>query len=266
MIRKPAQAGVFYPANKNELNNQLSQFIKEARKEEVKGIVVPHAGYIYSGKVSGAVYSRIKQYPVYIIIGPNHTGLGAPVSLMSEGEWEMPAGKVKINSQLSKKILEKIKFVEDDINAHIYEHSIEVQLPFLQYLREDFSFVPIVLGDYRLSTIEKLGEGLAEIVKNFGEETLIIASSDMSHYEPDEVAREKDKQAIDKILNLEPAGLLEIVKTKQISMCGVGPVATMLFAAKKLGAKEAELVSYQTSGQISGDYSAVVGYAGIIVK
>ncbi|RII00265.1 AmmeMemoRadiSam system protein B [candidate division NPL-UPA2 bacterium Unc8] len=266
MKREAAFAGQFYPASMESLEGQIRAFTEaEVAREEVAGAVVPHAGYIYSGKVAGAVYARITLPRLFVIIGPNHTGKGYPFSLMSDGIWKTPSGEVAIDAELAEKILANSKNLKADDKAHMYEHSIEVQLPFLQYYTKKFCFVPIILAHGDFATYYEIGCAIASAVKG-GEKVLIIASSDLSHYEPREVARRKDSRVIDAILSLDGERLLKTVKDLEVSMCGYGPVVTMLSAAKALGATEAELIQYATSDETSGDSSTVVGYTGIIVK
>jgi len=267
MVRKPAQAGRFYMKDPEALREQVGKYIRrDVEKEDVLGIVAPHAGYFYSGKVAGAVYSSINLPDTIIIIGPNHTGIGAEIAIMAEGAWEMPNGRVEIDSSLAKELLSKAgDLAREDEEAHLHEHSLEVQLPFIQYFKTDFAIIPICMRDYRVSTCKKLGRAIAKVVESKAP-CLIVASSDMTHYESQKDAERKDKLAIDKILKLDPEGLLKTVIEKDISMCGPGPTATMIFACKELGAKTSELVLYNTSAEASGDYSAVVGYAGVIVK
>jgi len=267
MNRKPSQAGRFYPGDAPTLRKEVEKYLnKTVKKQKVLGAVVPHAGYIYSGRTAGEVYSRIEIPKNVIIIGPNHTGLGHPVSIMTKGSWEMPGGIVEINEALADGILEESKVSVSDEDAHRFEHSIEVQIPFLQYFEKAFRFVPIVMSDYRIATCEVLGKALVKAISRVKGEAIILASSDMSHYEALKVAQQKDKIAIEKILQMDPEGLLEVVSIHGISMCGSGPVATMLFACKDLGAEKSEMVIYNTSADASGDTSAVVGYVGIIVK
>lgn len=267
MNREPVVAGQFYPGEATALREQIKDFIDEgAKKENVLGAVLPHAGYIYSGKVAGAVCSRLILPERLVILGPNHTGRGRPYSIIVEGSWRTPLGEVKIDSQLAKEILASSENLEADEKAHSQEHSIEVQIPFLQYLTENFRFVPIILSEGDLSTYREIGQAIAKVIKAKDEKTLIIASSDMTHYESQQSAERKDKQALEAILQLNEEELLKRVRDLRISMCGYAPVVTMLSAVKQLGAKQAELVQYMTSGDTSGDYSAVVGYAGVVVK
>jgi MEMO1 family protein len=267
MRRNPSVAGQFYPLKAASIERQIAEFIeKAAKKTSAVGIIAPHAGYVYSGPVAGSVYSKLELKSTYVIIGPNHTGRGKPYSIMSEGSWLMPQGEVEIDSDLAKTMLRSSEFLEEDFLAHAYEHSIEVQLPFLQYFKNDFRFVPIIISYSKGHIYQAIGKEIAKAIKNSKKDTLIIASSDMTHYEPHEDARSKDMKAIEAILNLDEEELIKRVESMDISMCGYAPVAVMLAAAKELGAKKAELVKYQTSGDTSGDYSSVVGYAGIIVK
>ena len=267
MMRKPVVAGQFYPASASQLRKMISTFIDErAEKEEVIGLVSPHAGYIYSGPVAGAVISRIKFKDTFIILGPNHSGMGKPLSIMTEGSWKTPLGEVEIDSELGKQILATSSHLQEDAIAHQYEHSIEVQIPFLQYFKPDIRIVPITLAYASAGAFKEIGMEIAQAVKALKREVVIIASSDMTHYEPQELAKEKDSRAIDAILNLNEDELLRRVAELDISMCGYAPTVSLITVAKELGARTAELVKYQTSGDTTGDYSSVVGYAGIIIK
>ena len=229
------------------------------------GCVVPHAGYMYSGHVAGAVFGRLPKRPTYIILGPNHTGRGAPLAIMSSGEWLTPLGRVPVDSALARLLRRSCHLLMEDAEAHEDEHSLEVQLPFLQRSVGEFKFVPIAIGVGGYSGLESLGHSIAQAVGPTVP-VMIIASSDMNHYEPDSLTRQKDRKAIDKILALDPPGLYEVLRHEDISMCGYGPTIAMLTAAKDLGAQRAELIKYATSADTSGDRDAVVGYAGIIVS
>jgi AmmeMemoRadiSam system protein B/AmmeMemoRadiSam system protein A len=267
MIRHPVVAGQFYPAQAPQLKEMIRGMVDEgAEKEDVIGLVSPHAGYIYSGPVAGAVISRVKFKDTFIIMGPNHTGMGKPLSIMTEGTWETPLGAVEIDSELAKQILTVSRHLEADHEAHQHEHSIEVQIPFLQYFKKDIRIVPISLAYSSGAVYKEIGREIAQVVKDLNREVVIVASSDMTHYEPQESARRKDSQAIEAILELNEDELLRRVDELNISMCGYAPTVALMTAAKELGATRAELVRYQTSGDTSGDYSAVVGYAGIIIK
>lgn len=267
MKRSPAVAGQFYYGTASKLTQQVEQYIdRNAKKEKVVGLVSPHAGLMYSGPVAGAVYSAIDFPETFVLIGPNHTGLGAQISIMESGEWEIPMGVFQIDEKISYKIAMTVPIVTNDMKAHMFEHSLEVQLPFIAYFSKKVKIVPIVMLSASVEECRVLGEGIAKAVKSAGYSVIVVASSDMSHYESDNVTKQKDKQAIDRILSLDPGGLYETVARERISMCGYLPATTMLFAAKALGAQSAKLVKYSTSAEVSGDYEHVVGYAGIVLR
>lgn len=270
-VRLPAVAGRFYPAKAETLSRDLDKYLgpgtaNAEKVEHALGCVVPHAGYMYSGHVAGAVYRKLPERPSYVILCPNHTGRGAPLAMMSSGSWLTPLGEVPIDSTLARAVHQDCHLVMDDARAHADEHSLEVQLPFLQHLVKEFSFLPIAIGVGGYASLETLGRGLAQALKGVQKPVLIIASSDMNHHEPDNITRIKDRKAIDKILALDPEGLYDVVRREDISMCGYGPTVAMLTASKELGAQRAELIKYATSADASGDRSYVVGYAGIIVS
>ena len=267
MIRKPAVAGRFYPAGKEALAGEVSKFLGTLRADiKAKGILVPHAGYMYSGHVAGAVYALIQVPARIIIMCPNHTGMGASLAIMSSDSWEIPLGKIEIDSDLAKRLMHQCHLLSEDVEAHRFEHSLEVQLPFLYAIRNDFKFVPITIGTGGYASLERLGKAIAATRKEVGEDILVIASSDMNHYESDAITRAKDRMAINKILELDPKGLYDVVKSESISMCGFGPAIAMLNSLDDLPSRKAELVKYATSGDVSGDRSEVVGYAGIVVR
>jgi len=266
MERQPVVAGQFYTSDPLRLRVQLEKFVQvEARQEKAVGAIVPHAGYVYSGAVAGAVYSRVEIPETVVILGPNHHGRGARAALAPPGEWLTPLGKVAINPQLSLLMREYSSLVEEDNTAHQYEHSLEVQIPFLQFLRPDVTIVPLCVGFNDYSSCRNLGLSLATAIRKYGQEVLIIASSDMSHYQPAEVARHEDNLAIQEVLKMNPEGMYSIVKGRGISMCGIIPATIMLVAAIEMGATKSELIRYATSGEVSGDFDQVVGYAGIMV-
>lgn len=268
-IRKPAVSGQFYPAQATRLKGDIEKLIdKEAHPTEAMGCILPHAGYIYSGRVAARTVSCLRVKDNVVLIGPNHTGFGAAFSIVTSGLWQTPLGETDINSDLAKSILGKSKYLTDDASAHIHEHSLEVELPFLQYYNPTVKIVPIIVSEGEIQTYKELGKSIALAVKESKLEnsTLIAASSDMTHYEPQKHAEKKDKEAISAILELNEDKLIDKVKRFNISMCGYAPVAIMLAAVKLLGAKSAKLINYQTSGDVTGDYSAVVGYAGFIIS
>lgn len=267
MRRRPAVSGQFYYGTSAKLNHQVSQYVAQNLfRENAIGILSPHAGLVYSGPVAGAVYSRIVLPETYFLIGPNHTGLGARLSLMAEGEWEIPTGVLQIDERLSRRVLSSVPLISSDTQAHLFEHSLEVQLPFIAYFSKEAKIVPLTVMSSTVDECKMIGEGIAKSILEMPYKIVIVASSDMSHYVSDEAARAMDRQAIEMMLSLDPEGLLKVVREKGISMCGYLPASIMLFAAKNLGAREARLVKYATSAEVSGDYDHVVGYAGIIVS
>jgi len=266
--RPAAVAGQFYPGSASALKKQIDSFIdKNTSQREVIACMLPHAGYMYSGMVAAETVSSLIVKEKVILLGPNHTGSGAAFSIMAEGSWETPLGAVKIDSDLAQKILQCSKYLEDDSLAHLSEHSLEVELPFLQYFKKDFEIVPIAFMSDDLAALKEIGKQIAVAVKKSGLEksVLLVASSDMTHYESQEQAQAKDSQAIEAILALDEDMLAERVRHLDISMCGYAPVIAMIAASKELGAKKAELIKYQTSGDVTGDIESVVGYAGVIV-
>lgn len=268
-LRKPQVAGQFYSATEQGLRKQIEALVdKKAGKSDVIACMLPHAGYMYSGFVAGQTVSCINIKKKIILLGPNHTGYGTPFSIMTEGAWQTPLGEINIDSKLAKQILSHSKYLKEDSLAHAYEHSLEVELPFLQYFKTDFEIVPIVVSSDEISVLKEIGKDIANAIKesNIKDSIMIVASSDMTHYEPQAQAAKKDKEAIQAILELSEDRLMEKVKSLNISMCGSAPVAVMLSAAKLLGVKLAKLIKYQTSGDVTGDYDSVVGYAGIIIN
>lgn len=270
MIRNPAVAGQFYSGSKESLIKEVGELIPASakKKEDAIGVISPHAGYPYSGLVAGTTLSSIKPKSIYVIMGPNHTGLGSPFSLSTSDTWITPLGSVTINKTLAEKILKNCPEISKDEFAHIQEHSIEVQLPILQILQENFTIVPMVISSGSIEQYRRIGQAIAKSIKELKleKDVTIIASSDMTHYESQNSAQEKDSRAIDAILKLDEEALLERIKEFDISMCGYAPAMIMMAAAKSLGAKKAKLIKYQTSADATGDNSSVVGYAGIVIE
>jgi len=267
IVRHPAVAGRFYPRDRETLLDNVQSYLSPgATALPALGCVAPHAGYIYSGPVAGAVYAQVDVPQRCIVLCPNHTGRGQPLAIMSTGAWETPLGPVPIDSDLADTLKQQLPLLTEDSDAHRSEHAIEVQLPFLQSRRPHFTFVPIALGTGQFEILEQLGEGVAEVVRAQDERILIVASSDMNHYESERITRVKDHKAIERMLVLDARGLFDVVMEEDISMCGFGPAVVMLTAAKRLGARSAELVKYATSGDVSGDREMVVGYAGVVVR
>jgi AmmeMemoRadiSam system protein B len=276
-VRTPAVAGRFYPGRAEELLREVREFTStgkvpiETGRIAAIGCIAPHAGYIYSGGVAGAVYSRVKIPERCVILCPNHTGKGRPLAIMANTTWQTPLGEVAADADMGARLLRRFPALQEDSAAHRAEHAIEVQLPFLQALRTELKIIPIAVGTSDFDVLRGLGEALADVIvdghkEEQKERTLIIASSDMNHYEPDATTRFKDHKAIERVLAMDARGLWEVVMNEDISMCGFGPTVVMLTAAKLLGATSATLVKYATSGDVSGDYEAVVGYAGMIVE
>jgi MEMO1 family protein len=266
-VRHAAVSGRFYPRDRDTLLKEVQSYLEtQAAASPALGCIAPHAGYMYSGAVAGAVYANINLPERIIVLCPNHTGKGSPLAIMSDGAWETPLGLAPIDSPLADALKNGFPLLTEDADAHRNEHAIEVELPFLQVRRPDFTFVPIALGTGQFDALEKLGEAVADTVRAQTDRILIAASSDMNHYENDAVTRVKDHKAIERILALDTPGLFETVMKEKISMCGFGPAIVMLTAAKRLGATSARLIEYATSGDVSGDRERVVGYAGIVVR
>lgn len=279
-MRIPIAAGKFYEGTDKGLNAQIEKCfmhkigvgklpeVNSAGERKVLGLVSPHAGYVYSGPVASHGFYQLARDGIpenVIILGPNHQGMGKTIAISTADSWQTPLGDIIINKELAEKIKSGYGFISFDEKAHSYEHSLEVQVPFLQYLYSDkFKIVPICMMDQSLEKAVGLGKAIAKAIT--GENVVIIASTDFTHYEPKEMADRKDKLALDYILKIDPEGLIGIVDEFEISMCGSGPVATLLTVAKELSAKEANLLKYANSGDVSGDYGAVVGYASVVIK
>lgn len=269
MIREPFVAGQFYAGSGPALKEQIKSFVdRQAVLTDAIGAVSPHAGYVYSGSVAGKVFSSIRAKATYIILGPNHTGSGAMIGIDRCDAWATPIGEVKVDRRLAGEIIGSSSKISRDNICHEQEHSIEVQIPFLQYLFKDFSIVPIAVSGADIETYREIGSAIAGSVKalKMERDVTIIASSDMTHYESSDDAKRKDSVAIEAVLKLDEALLVERVQSMDITMCGSAPTAIMITAAKELGARTARLIKYCNSGDVSGDYDSVVGYAGIIIS
>jgi AmmeMemoRadiSam system protein B len=268
--RPPAVAGTFYEGTPERLAAQVAACVAENPEAESKepfiGAVVPHAGFMYSGHVAAAFYSAVELPRRFIILCPNHTGFGHFAAINRQGAWRTPLGDVPIDTPLADALMQQSRLLAEDARAHAREHSLEVQLPFLQQLLgNDFTFVPICLGANRYDYCEEIGRAIATVVAAAGEPVGILASSDLNHYEDQKTTLRKDQLATDEVLKLDPRELWRVVEQFDISMCGFIPTTTMLIAAKQLGATQATLLKHATSGDINGDYSHVVGYASIVV-
>jgi len=267
MKRKPAVAGAFYSGNATELREHVASFMTAGtERRKVIGAMSPHAGLVYSGSVAGMVYSGIEPPDSFILMGPNHTGLGRAISIMSEGVWEVPTGKLAIDSALAASIASNSRELFEDDAAHMFEHSLEVQLPFIVETAPEARIVPITIMHATLDGLMELGRAVASAVREASYPVVIVASTDMSHFLSDKEARELDQHAIDRILDMDPEGLYRVVREEGITMCGFMPTVAMLSAAKELGAQKAELLRYTTSAEVSGDFQKVVGYAGVLIS
>lgn len=276
-LREPAQAGSFYEDTEGALRTQIQNcFLKPPgpcilpsvpaeRDEKLVGLVAPHAGYMYSGPVAAHSYSRLASAgprKSIVILGPNHTGLGSGVSTMTTGEWSTPLGEVKVDSELAREIAGNSSLIDVEDEAHKFEHSIEVQLPFLQFIYpRQFQFVPICMMLQDLETSKEVGEAVARAVSDKG--AVLIASSDWTHYEPHDEAVRKDREALRAAIEMDPQKFQTTIEEKRVSACGYGPVTAVIHASRILGAKNAQLLSYKTSGDVTGDKKAVVGYAAL---
>lgn len=272
MLRKAAVAGYFYPASSSAIESQIEEFVSgTAQQAPAMGAVVPHAGYRYSGHVATQVYQRLKVADSVILIGPNH-GAGRnlthppPAAIMCEGVWELPGGNVIIDDELAGSLKCETGILEDAAWPHEEEHSLEVQIPFLQYFNKSFKIVPIIIWSLSDKAIMELAAALSRGIIKSGKSVTMIASSDFSHYIPHETAKRLDAMAIEKIKAMDGPGLLKVVRDRKITMCGYQPTALVIETLKLLGATKAELVEYKTSGDTSGDYTSVVGYGGLIIS
>jgi AmmeMemoRadiSam system protein B len=273
-------AGSFYAGSTESLKRQIEECFthrfgpgelptidkKGARK--IVGLICPHAGYMFSGPVAANAYHHLASdglAEIFVILGPNHYGVGSGVAIMDAGVWRTPLGDIEIDTETAREIVRRSRVIDTDESAHAYEHSLEVQLPFLQYIYgSSFKFVPICFLMQDLDTCREVGEALAETLED--KNAVIIASTDMTHYEPHKRAAEKDKKAIDAAIKLDDKLFYSNLHSYKISACGYGPVIALITAAKKTGVKKAELLSYKTSGDITGDTSAVVGYASLVFE
>ncbi len=268
-VREPRVAGTFYPAGADDLAAALDRCLPAGRpRARVFGAMLPHAGYVYSGRCAGEGYARIEVPGTALVLAPNHTGHGARLSLWpAPGAWRIPGDEVPVEPELCRLLLERCPGLEADTRAHLGEHAAEVHLPFLRRLRPEVAVACLVVGTHDPSRLQALGEGIAAALRDYGQEALVVASSDLNHYEDQRSTLEKDGWAIEKVLALDPLGLLETCEAREVSMCGVAPTAALLAAARAARGSRAsaELVDHRTSGDVYGDYDRVVGYASILV-
>ena len=266
MLRLPAVAGRFYPADPKELASLIRNYAQpepQLQAISAKACLVPHAGYMYSGHVAGAVFARVALPKKIIVLGVRHYPRGEPAAIVSSGAWRTPLGDAPIDEELAGALRRECPLLREDSVAHSTEHSLEVQVPFLQALASGFSFVPVALGTVQFESLVSIGQGIARVLGS-SKDNVLLTTSDLNHYEDDTTTRVKDHKAIDRLLALDARGLYDTCRNEQISMCGLGPAVAMLTALDVLGAKKSELVKYATSADVSGDRSQVVGYAGMI--
>jgi MEMO1 family protein len=266
MSRPPTVAGHFYTADPAELRAEVrSYMVRLEAPLNAKGVIVPHAGYVYSGSVAGLAYGSVRLPGRILVLGPNHTGKGVPLSLYPEGGWTTPLGTVPIDRDLNRLLLEGCPGLAQDTISHAREHSLEVQLPFLQAALPAFQFSAVCVGTADYPLLHSLGAAIAKAIQSLGDPVLIVCSSDMNHYESADVASQKDHKAIEKILSLDPRGLYETVITHDISMCGFAPAVATIVACTALGATEGRMLQYTNSGEVSGDFESVVAYAALAI-
>ncbi|MEZ7195307.1 AmmeMemoRadiSam system protein B [Pseudodesulfovibrio karagichevae] len=269
MDRHPIVAGRFYDARPERLHAEVDGYLSQAgdRQEESTLLaMVPHAGYVFSGAVCGKTLGAANLAPTVLLLGPNHTGRGERFALWPDGNWIIPGGALPVDTGLAGALLDADPAIKADVSAHTGEHSIEVVLPFLFRLNPETTIVPICISAPTLESLERVGTAIGRALDDFGAPVSIVVSSDMSHYISNEDARKMDGMALEPVMTLEPAVLYDVVRSRHISMCGVLPMTTGLYAAKTMGATHAELMAYSTSGEVSGDFEQVVGYAGVLVS
>lgn len=267
MDRKPVVAGQFYPAGRSALEALVGRLLNaDAKPKKALAAIAPHAGYVYSGSVAGKVFACIEVPEKCIILSPNHTGHGARAAVWARGSWSIPTGMIPVDETLAGDLLARSGELSDDTAAHMGEHSLEVELPFLLARQPRLSIVPITLSHLGPASCIKIADAIAQAIISCRNDVLIVASTDMNHYEGQERTLAKDRLAIDRVLALDAEGLIAACGENRISMCGVIPTAVAILACKKLGAKKATLVAHNTSGDVSGDYDSVVGYAGFLIE
>ncbi|WP_027721045.1 AmmeMemoRadiSam system protein B [Maridesulfovibrio zosterae] len=270
MIRKPVVAGRFYPDNPTQLKSELGQYLKRLKNKTDRSydrlVMLPHAGYMFSGEACGKTIMQANLAPTVVLLGPNHTGLGSSISVWSSGAWEFPGGMLEVDDVFAQKLIDSKTGYVDNQAAHAREHSLEVLLPFLHYLNPETKIVPVCISESSPVTLHKAGELLADIISEYPEPVSIVVSSDMSHFISAAKAKKMDSMALEAVIRLDPADFYSIVSSNQISMCGVLPMTVGMYAAKKNGASSGRLIEYTNSGKVTGDYESVVAYAGVIIS
>ncbi len=271
MIRPPAVAGQFYPAGASDVAAALAELLPaRTEKRHAIAVVVPHAGWMYSGQTAGIVYSQVEIPDRVILVGPNHHGAGSDYAVYDAGKWHTPVGDVPVCEPLAGELLDGCELLVADQSAHGPEHSLEVQVPMLHRLNPRVQIVPVLIGggwpeSGGRAKLREIGRAVATVVREYGQPVLLVASTDLNHYEDQQTSNIKDKLVLDAVVSLDEDGLMQRVKEVDVSMCGVAPTYIVLVAAKQLGAKRAELLDYRTSGDVSGDYDRVVGYGAVAI-
>ena len=279
MIRKPAVAGLFYEIDPDSLRKQIEWCFKHrlgpgsipeiGNKRSIKGVIAPHAGYVYSGPVAAHTYHEIAEdgFPeTFVILCPNHTGMGSGVSTMNQGSWETPLGLADIDGEFADLMIKNAGIIDSNPEAHLKEHSAEVQLPFLQYLNPDFQFVPVTMWMQDIETATEIGVSIEKTASELGRDVVVIASTDFTHYQPQDIAHKQDMKVIDAIKAMDEKRMMNRVMELNVTMCGYGPVAATMVASKKMGATLCEMKKYATSGDATGDKSSVVAYASAVFR
>jgi len=280
MIRKPAVAGMFYESDEDSLRKRIKWCYQHklgpgrlpgemGNKRTIKGLIAPHAGYVYSGPIAAYSYLELAEDGMpetVVILCPNHTGIGSGLSTMTEGSWQTPLGEVGIDHQFAKEMLNYYPLLDDDPSAHAQEHSCEVQLPFLQEISPDFQMVPVCMMMQDLETARELGESISHTARKLKRDLVVIASTDFTHYQPNDVAKAHDKKVLEAIASMDELEMMQRIQQFNVSMCGYGPVAATIEASRGMGAHEATILKYATSGDTSGDYTSVVGYGSAVFK
>lgn len=265
MIRKPVVAGAFYPGNERELVREMREMVEVVEsKQKVIGLISPHAGYVYSGSCAGKGFGRVEVPDTVILLGVNHHGLGHAYAVDGHDKWSTPLGEIEVDTVLRDELVRGSEVFAVDSNAGLKEHSLEVQVPFIQYINPRAKILPIAISSVNRSALIAGGHELARLIKD-RTDILMVSSTDMSHYIDADTAKKRDTKAIEKILELDAGGLFETVGEHRITMCGVAPTTMMLAAAVALGAKKAEIIEYTHSGKVSGDYYQVVAYLSLMV-
>lgn len=271
MIRPPAVAGQFYPGTASEIDTELDRLIRpESTRRKAIAVVCPHAGWTYSGATAGLVYSNVEIPDRVILVGPNHHGVGSPYAVFSAGSWRTPGSDVPIAEPLAAALLDNCELLAEDTRAHVAEHSLEVQVPMLLRANPNVRIVPVLIGggwpeSGGRDNLRAIGAAIADTIQDYNKPVLLLASTDLNHYQDQETSRIKDKLVLDAVVKLDEDALMDRVIDVEVSMCGVAATYIVLHAAKKLGAKRGELLDYRTSGDVSGDFSRVVGYGAVVI-